>query len=136
MNSRKFILQETGIIALGQLVCVAAMCGVFALLGSFDSGVVIGGIVGAVLAVGNFFFMAIAADMAADKAVNQDVKGGKAMIRSSYSLRLVVLAVILFAFGKSGICDLFALVLPLIFTRPILTIAEFFRKPGEPTNEC
>lgn len=131
MNSRKFILQETGIIAIGQVISVAAMCGVFALLGLFDSGVVVGGIVGAVLAIGNFFFMAVAADLAADKAVNQDVKGGKAMIRSSYSLRLVVLAVLLFAFAKSGICNLFALVLPLVFTRPILTLTQFFRKPGE-----
>lgn len=131
MDSRKFILQQTGIISLGQLLCVAAMCGVFALMGHFDSGVLIGGTVGAVLAIGNFFFMAIAADLAADKAVNQDVKGGKAMIRSSYSLRLVVLAVLLFAFAKSGICNLFALVLPLVFTRPILTITQFFRKPGE-----
>lgn len=131
MDSRKFILQQTGIIALGQLLCVAAMCGVFALMGHFDSGVLIGGTVGAVLAIGNFFFMAIAADLAADKAVNQDVKGGKAMIRSSYSLRLVVLAVLLFAFAKSGICNLFALVLPLVFTRPILTVTQFFRKPGE-----
>lgn len=131
MDSRKFILQQTGIIALGQLLCVAAMCGVFALMGHLDSGVLIGGIIGAFLAIGNFFFMAIAADLAADKAVNQDVKGGKAMIRSSYSLRLVVLAVLLFAFAKSGICNLFALVLPLMFTRPILTITQFFRKPGE-----
>lgn len=134
MNSRKFILQETGIITLGQLICVAAMCGIFALLGNFDSGVVIGGVVGAVLAIGNFFFMAISADLAADKAMNQDVKGGKAMIRSSYSLRLIVLAVILFAFAKSGICNLFALVLPLVFTRPILTVTEFFRKSGESTQ--
>ncbi len=131
MNSRKFILQQTGIIALGQLVCVAAMCGIFALLGRFDAGVVIGGIVGAVLAIGNFFFLAVAADLAADKAVNQDVKGGKALIRSSYSLRLMVLAVLLFVFAKSGICNLFALVLPLIFTRPILTLTQFFRKSGE-----
>lgn len=131
MDSRKFILQQTGIIALGQLVCVAVMCGVFALLGHFGSKVIVGGIAGAVLAIGNFFFMAVAADMAADKAVNQDVKGGKAMIRSSYSLRLVVLAVLLFAFAKSGICNIFALVLPLVFTRPILTVTQFFRKSGE-----
>lgn len=131
MSSRKFILQETGIIAVGQVLCVAAMCGVFALLGYFDTSVVLGGLFGALLAIGNFFFMAIAADMAADKAVNQDVKGGKSMIRSSYSLRLLVLAVLLFAFAKSGICNLFALVLPLVFTRPIITVTEFFRKPGE-----
>lgn len=131
MDSRKFILQHTGIIALGQLVCIVVMYGIFALLGKFNVGVVIGGLVGGTLAVANFFFMALSADMAADKAVGQDVKGGKNLIRSSYSLRLVALAVILFAFAKSGICNLFALVLPLAFTRPILTISHFFRKSGE-----
>lgn len=131
MNSRKFILEQTLSIAVGQLVCVGAMCGIFALLGYFDSGVIVGGAVGAVLAVGNFFFMAIAADLAADKAQAQDVKGGQAMIRSSYLLRLIVIALVLFAFAKSGLCNIFALVLPLAFTRPILTVAHFFRKPGD-----
>lgn len=131
MNSRKFILEQTLSIAIGQLICVGAMCGIFALLGCFDAGVVIGGVVGAVLAIGNFFFMAISADLAADKAQAQDVKGGQAMIRSSYLLRLVVIAIVLFAFAKSGVCNIFALVLPLAFTRPILTVAHFFRKPGD-----
>lgn len=131
MDSRKFILQQTGIVALGQVICVGVMWGVFALLDCFGWPAVIGGLAGALLAVGNFFFMAIGADLAADKAQAQDVKGGKALIRSSYTLRLVVLAVILFAFAKSGICNLFALVLPLVFTRPILTVSQFFRKSGE-----
>lgn len=131
MESRKFIFRETGVIALGQLICTGAMIGVFALLGKFGWPVVIGGAAGAVLSILNFFFMAVAADLAADKAVAQDVKGGKAMIRSSYTLRLVVLAVVLFAFAKSGICNLFALVIPLLFTRPILTISQFFRKSGD-----
>lgn len=128
MESRKFILQQTGIIALGQLICLGAMVGIFALLGFFGWDVVIGGVVGSLLSTLNFFFMAISTDLAADKAVNQDVKGGKGLIRSSYTLRLVILAVVLFAFGKSGICNPFALVLPLVFTRPILTISQFFQK--------
>lgn len=131
MDSRKFVFQETAVVAAGQVVCVGAMFGIFALLGCFDRTVLLGGIAGALLAVLNFFFMAVGALMAADKAVNQDVGGGKATIKTSYLLRMVLLAVVLFAFAKSGWCNVVALVLPLAFVRPIITIAEFFRKPGE-----
>lgn len=131
MDSRKFILKTTAIIALGQALCVGVMLGIFALLQKFDQTVLLGGVVGGLCATVNFFFMALGAMMAADKAVEQNVKGGNAMVRMSYMLRLLVLAVILFAFAKSGLCNVFALVLPLVFTRPILTITEFFRKPGD-----
>ena len=44
---------------------------------------------------------------------------------------LAVLFIILFALIRSGLCDALASVLPLVFTRPILSIGEFFRKSGE-----
>lgn len=131
MDPRKFILKKTAIVAAGQAVCIGFMLGIFALMGEYDQAVLLGGIVGGICAIGNFFFMALGAMMAADKAVAQNVKGGNAIVRLSYSLRLIVLAVILFAFAKSGLCNVFALVLPLAFTRPILTVTEFFRKPGD-----
>ena len=131
MDSRKFVFQETAVIAAGQVICVGAMYGIFALLGAFDSTVLLGGIVGAVLSLLNFFFMAVGATIAADKATNQNVNGGKATIKASYTLRMVLLALVLFAFAKSGLCNVLAMVLPLAFVRPIITVAEFFRKPGE-----
>ena len=131
MDSRRFVLKETAIVLLGEILCSGAMVGIFALLGKYNSAVLLGAAVGAVLATLNFFFMAVGATLAADKAENQNVKGGKAMIQSSYLIRLVVLFAILFAFAKSGLCNVIALVVPLIFVRPVLTIAEFFRKPGE-----
>ena len=131
MDSRKFVLKETAIIAIGQALCVAAMIGIFALLGKFDRGVWLGGIFGGVLATLNFMFMAIGASLAADKAQDQNVKGGQAMIHTSYLVRMVVLFIVLFALVKSGLCNVITVVLPLAFTRPILTIAEFFRKSGE-----
>lgn len=131
MDVRKFVLRETGIIAVGQCICVAVMLVVFALLGKFDGTVLFGGIVGGILSVLNFFFMAIAADEAADKAAEQDIKGGKAKIRSSYLMRMLLIFVILFAFVKSGLCNPFAMVIPFIFVRPIITVSEFFRKSGE-----
>lgn len=131
MDSRKFVLTQSLKILLGQAICVAAMVGIFALLGQFDMTVLWGGIVGGVMATLNFFFMAMGAMMAADKAMEDNVAAGNATVRLSYILRLVVLAVVLFAFAKSGICNVFALVIPLVFIRPILTVTEFFRKPGE-----
>lgn len=130
MNSKNIVWKETGIVAIGVLLCTAVMIGVFALLGKFDMSVLLGGAAGALLAVGNFFFMAVGIVLAADKAQNQEVKAGKLLARNSYLLRLLVLAVLLFACAKSGLFNLFALVLPLIFVRPSLTIAEFFRKTG------
>ena len=135
MDMRKYVLRQTGIVALGEAVGVAAMCGIFALLGAFDLKVVWGGLVGGAVATGNFLAMAIGVNIAADKAENENVKGGQATIKSSYALRLLVMALVLFAFAKSGICNVIALVVPLVFVRFTLTIAEFFRrKPGEKTQ--
>ena len=131
MDSRKFVLTETAIIAAGQAVCVGVMIGIFALLGKFDTSVWLGGIAGGVLAVANFFFMALAATVASDKAVEQNVKGGQLTMRLSYMIRLIVLFVVLFALIKSGLCNVLTAVLPLVFTRPVLFVAEFFRKSGE-----
>ena len=128
MDSRKLVLKETLYIFLGELVLTALMLGVFALIGRFDSKVILGGAAGAVLATLNFFFMAVGAMSAADKAEEQDVKGGKSLIRVSYIVRLLVLAGLLFAFYKSGLADPFALVIPLLFVRLILMLMSFFGK--------
>jgi hypothetical protein len=134
MNSRKIVYRETAIIAAGVAICTAVMYIVYFLLGRFDMSVLLGGLAGAVLSIGNFFFMAIGTSMAADKAEAQDVKAGQLLVRNSYMLRLVVLFVILFACAKSGLFNLFALVLPLVFIRPSIVVAEFFRKKGESTK--
>ena len=131
MNSRKIALQETGIIAIGVAVGTAGMIGVFALLGYFAMDVLIGGVAGAVLSILNFFAMAMVATLAADKAENQDVEGGKRLIQGSYPVRLLVLAGALFVLAKSGYCNVIALVVPLIFVRPTILVAEFFRKKGD-----
>ena len=130
MESRKMVFKETLIVLVGEIVCVVLMCGVFALLQKFDISVLLGGIAGAAVAVANFFFMAVIATVAADRAQQQDVEGGKKLIKGSYPIRLLLLAVILFACGKSGVFNVIALVLPLVFVRPVITIAEFFRKKG------
>lgn len=130
MNSRKFILHETAFLAIGELLCIAAMIGVFALLGFLDYKVIVGGAIGGVLAVGNFFFMAISSDAAADKAADQNVKEGKKAMKLSYQTRLLILGVLMVLFAKSGHCNILAMGCPLFFVFPIIMVIEFFRKSG------
>lgn len=131
MDSRKLVLRETAIIAIGQVICVAVMIGICALLGLYSPAVLLGGIFGGILAILNFFFMAISAMLAADKAEKQNVAGGKSTVQLSFMVRMAVLFLILFALIKSGLCNSLTSVLPLVFTRPIISISEFFRKSGE-----
>lgn len=131
MKSKKFILRETLFLTVGQAVCVVAIIGLYALLGALDRTVILGCGIGAVLGIGNFFFMAVSADNAADKAVEQDVKAGKAIVRGSFITRMVVMLVVLIAFAKSGLANPLAMVIPVFLVRPILSLAEFFRKSGD-----
>lgn len=128
MDSRKFILRKTAIIAAGQAVCVAVMIGIFALLGYFDRSVLLGGIFGGIIALGNFFVMAVCADLAADRAEKGNIKSGQLLVRLSFLGRTAVMFILLFALVKSGLCHVIAAVVPLVFTRPILTLSEFFGK--------
>ena len=131
MDSRKLVFKETAIIALGECIGVATMYAIFALLGYFDRTVLLGGLIGGLVAIVNFLVMAMNMTVAADRAVRQDVKGGKSLMQMSYAIRLALMFLVLFACVKSGLCNVFAAVIPLLFVRPTITIAEFFRKPGE-----
>lgn len=130
MDSHKIVFKETAIILIGELIFVPLMALVFFLAGHFDRTVVFGGIAGGLLAVANFFLMALSTNVAANKAIHEDVKGGQATMQTSYILRQVLLFGALVLCAKSGVMNLLALVIPVLFVRPIITIAEFFRKKG------
>lgn len=130
MDSRNIVFKETSVILIGELIFIPLMVLGFFLTGHFDRTVIFGGIAGGFLAVANFFLMALSTSVAADKAVHQDVKGGQSTMQTSYILRQVLLFAALVLCAKSGVMNLLALVIPVLFVRPIITIAELFRKKG------
>ena len=130
MDSRKIVFQETAIVAIGVLVCAGLMGGIFAALGYFQMNVLWGALGGWLVTVGNYFFMAVTVSLAADKATEGQVQQAQKMIRLSSTVRLLAMAVLLFVGIKLG-ANVLALVLPLLFERPILMLAEFFRKKGD-----
>ena len=130
MDNRKFIFSQAITILIGELILSVPTVGIFALLGYFNLSVVLGVVIGSLIAATNHFIMVFCIVIASGKAEKQDVKGGQALVQMSYFGRLLSLFLVLVLCAKSGAFNLFALVLPLVFTRPILTIAEQFNKKG------
>ena len=133
MDWHKDFLKQLAAVAVGLIIGTAAMFGIFALLNAFDQKVLWGGLIGAFLALANFFAMAVSAIRAANKAAQQEVKAGQLMVQGSYLLRMAALFLILFLLVKTQYFNVISLVVPLIFVRPALSIWEIFRKQGEKT---
>ena len=131
MNCKNTAFRETRTVIIGQVICTAVMIAVFAFVGKYQLSVLLGGIAGALIATGNFFLLSFFANRAADLAEAQDVVGGQKLIQLSYMGRMLGMFLALIVLGKSGYFHALSLVLPLAFTRPILTIAEIFKKKGE-----
>lgn len=128
MNTRRFVLRETGMLAIGEALCGGIMVGIFAAVGYYNASVLLGAIVGLIIAVANFFLMAVAAEAAADRATNDDVKGGKAILKTSQSLRLLGMFALILVLAKTGVCNTIAMVVPVLLAQPTLMVIEFFRK--------
>lgn len=130
MDNRKYVFSQMVTIFIGELILSALMVGVFALLGYFDKSVLFGAGAGAVIATLNHLILVLGVMAASSKAEKQDVKGGQALVQMSYFGRTIGLFLILVLCAKTGIFNLIALVIPLVFTRPILTITDHFNKKG------
>ena len=130
MDNRKYVFSQMVTIFIGEVILSALMVGVFALLGYFDKSVLFGAGAGAVIATLNHLILVLGVMAASSKAEKQDVKGGQALVQMSYFGRTIGLFLILVLCAKTGIFNLIALVIPLVFTRPILTITDHFNKKG------
>ena len=129
MDSRKIVFKETALIAVGEIICSAITVGVFAAIGHFKMNVLWGSLAGCAIIIANYFFMAVFASLAADRAAEGNTARAKKMIQMSSLVRLLLMGVLLFAGFKLG-ANTIALALPLLLLRPVMLVAEFFRKKG------
>lgn len=129
MNNQP-VLKQALAVGLGEVLGTGLMFGGFALLGKLDGSVYLGGVLGAAAAFCNFFFMAVCVSLACDRAAAGNAKGAQGLLSVSRLVRYAVLFGVLFLGAKSGKCNVFALVLPLVFQQPALLLYEFFRKSG------
>lgn len=127
MQARKHVFREIGIMAVGELIGGALTVAVFWALGYFQPNVLWGTLAGCLVTLGNYFFMAVTVDLAADRAEKGEVQQAQKMVRLSSTVRLAVMAFVLFLCIRMG-ANVVALLVPLLLERPILMLSEFFRK--------
>ena len=130
MDSKKIVLHQTAVIAVGELICSAIMLGVYAALGYFKISVMCSALAGCLIMVTNYFFMSVTVCLAAERAERGEVEAAKKSVQLSSSVRLICMGIALFIGIRLG-ADVIALVLPLAFARPILMVSELFGKKGE-----
>ena len=128
MDGAKFVKRETMIIAVGEMLLVGLMIAVFALGGKFDWTVLVGGIAGGVLTILNFYIMALNAVSASDKAVKNDVTGGKSLMHFSYIARYAVIFIVLCVLAITKVGHPVACALPLVFIQPVIFARNFLKK--------
>lgn len=132
MQKHREILRQVCRLMVALAVCVAIMLGVYALLGTFTSSVVVGAILGFVLAVGNFVSLSITVSNAMDRAArDKDPQRAQLSIQASGVIRLLVLAAIYILLFRAKVCDPVAALLPLLMAQAVLKLVEFFRKDDE-----
>ena len=129
MEQYRDVIRQFLWVSLFEIICIALMYVVYAIIGLFTKQVLIGGLLGGLLAIGNFFVLSIAVCSATDRAVESGDSSKAALaIRSSSTLRLLCIGVILFFAFRAGICDPIAALVPLILLRISMAIVGFFFK--------
>lgn len=101
-----------------ELVCSSLMVGVFALLGKYTPQVAVGAAVGSVLAVANFAALSISIEKSVEVFdQKENPAGAKMSVQLSSSVRLLVIAAVVFVLLKAGVGEPVSMILPLLFTR-------------------
>ena len=107
------IVKETKRIAVGTVIMLIVMLAVYAVLGKFTVGVLLGGLLGSAYAIFNFFMLGMTLQKAASMT---DQQMAHMKVRSSYSTRMIgmlILTVVAFALPfVEGIPCLIALLFP------------------------
>lgn len=107
------VKQETGFIALIVLALSVLMQAVYLLIGKWNYTVLTGNLLGAALAVGNFFLMALTVQ----KVVGLEEKDAKKKLQLSQQLRLIMMLVVCVIGGALACFDTVAVLIPQFFPR-------------------
>lgn len=134
MKIQKAVKRETLHIALGVVGFTALENVIYLLIGLWSTSVLAGSLVGAVLAVANFFALALTVQAAASTG---DEKRSKLKMQFSYSVRMLVVLLALIAVFAAPFLDGIAAVFPLLFPRLTIVVMQVlgFYKPEKQVQD-
>lgn len=106
------VRENTRYIAMVEVIFTVLMEAIFLIIGKWDVTVLLGGILGALTAILNFFLMALSVV----KAVGKEQKEASGTMKVSHSMRMLMLVVICaVAALLPGVFNLIAVIVPLLF---------------------
>ena len=125
MQKHRDVLQQASRLAVAVALCIAAMLAVYALTGHFTNAVLLGALIGFVMAMGNFLSLSIT-------VMNRAANGGSPQkaqleIQTSSVVRPVILVIIYILLFRAELCDPLAAILPLLFAQFCIKLIDFFR---------
>lgn len=112
------VIRETRFIAAVVLILSALMQAVFLVLGKWDSSVLLGGLYGAALAVGNFFLMGLTVQ----KCLTMEPDDAKKRMKLSQQGRMLMLLVFCMIGAALPCFNTIALLVPQFFPRIGVTV--------------
>ena len=118
MQKHRDVLQQASRLAVAVALCIAAMLAVYALTGHFTNAVLLGALIGFVMAMGNFLSLSI--------TVSNAMK-----IQTSSVVRPVILVIIYILLFRAELCDPLAAILPLLFAQVCIKLIDFFRPDSQ-----
>lgn len=128
MQKHRDVLQQAGRLAVAVALCIAAMLAVYALTGHFTNAVLLGALIGFVMAMGNFLSLSITVSNAMNRAANGgSPQKAQLEIQTSSVVRPVILVIIYILLFRAELCDPLAAILPLLFAQFCIKLIDFFR---------
>lgn len=120
----KIVTKETLYISIFEIIFSIVLQIVFILTNHWDYTVILGNILSAFLAVGNFFFMGVALE----KAVSESEKRARAIAKTSQTIRQLVLFVVAALGVVLPYFNNWAVLVPLFFPRIAISLRPLFGK--------
>ena len=123
----KTVKKETGFVLVFVLIFSVFMESVFLILGKWDYTVLLGNILGAVAATGNFLLLGITVQ----NALGKDEKEARNRMKLSQMMRLFMMFIVALVAYLVPVFEIIAVVVPFIFPRIAIALRYFFIKKKE-----
>ena len=154
MKKQTLPVRELLAIVIGELITSLIVSGVFLIIKKFDYSVILGLVLGSAVTFINFLVLAIMTNKVTDKflaergdgEMDEEEATALAMkyqgqiqnqMKLSFIIRiLVMIATFVLAFLLTDVFNVIATMIPLLMTRPIITVSEFFKKKRGEINEA
>ena len=131
MQKHRDVLQQASRLAVAVALCIAAMLAVYALTGHFTNAVLLGALIGFVLAMGNFLSLSITVSNAMNRIAVPHFTSPKFDPQAIMIILPVILVIIYILLFRAELCDPLAAILPLLFAQVCIKLIDFFRPDSQ-----